>query len=204
MPMKKMWNWMELEFPKIKFNSYRVVFSPLIKGSHSTQNYSSAIDDHQYFREAVMFVCGPERYDTNKELTEKQKEGLLSGVVFTEIDHNYVNPSTNKYSTLVDSIFSNRNTWVKPGYGSAYYPGTISVFNEYMTHAAFCLYILDTYDQATAEYVINNRESLMVDRRNFTRFKEFDKALIRLRRENKNLRVVDLYPLILDWCKTQS
>ncbi|MEP6711505.1 MAG: hypothetical protein ABJA37_03765 [Ferruginibacter sp.] len=204
MPIKKMWDWLEIEFPKIKYNSYKIIFSPLIRGSHSTQNYSSDIAYPKYFREAVMFVCGPERYDANKELTEKQKEGLLTGIVFTEIDHNYVNPTTAKYSKQIDSIFSNRKIWAQQGNGSDFYTRPISVFNEYMTHSVFCLYIYDTYDKETAEFIIRNRESIMVDKRNFIRFKEFDTELLRLRQENKNLKVVELYPLILHWCKIQQ
>lgn len=202
LPVKNMWDWLETEFSRPKFQSYKVIFSPLIGGSHSTQNFSG----YKYpesFREAVMFICGPDRYDTSKVLSLKQKEGLMSGVVFTEIDHNYVNPATNKYTKTVDSIFSRRAVWA-PGDKTNWYGHPVSVFNEYMTHAVFCLWLLDTYDQVTAEFVINNRESLMVNKRQFTRFKEFNRALIALRDQNRNKKVIDLYPAILDWCKTQN
>jgi hypothetical protein len=150
-----------------------------------------------------MFICGTARYDRMPNLSEKQKEGLMSGIVFTEIDHNYVNPATDKYSKLIDSIFSKRDIWAKHGNSSDFYGSTVSVFNEYMTHAAFCLYIADSYDKATADFVIDNREQLMVNRRNFIRFKEFDKELLRLHQEHKELKMVDLYPMILEWCKKQ-
>jgi hypothetical protein len=202
LPVKQMWTWLEEQFPKTKYQSYRVVFSPLIGGSHFTQHYST-YNESEWFDENVMFICGPERYDTMASLSGKQKEGLMSGVVFTEIDHNYVNPETNKYTKQVDSIFSKRSVWVKKDYNSDQYASPVSVFNEYMTHAAFCLYVSDTYDKATADFVINNREQLMVDRRNFIRFKEFDSALLRLHQEQRTLKLVDLYPLILDWCKQQ-
>jgi hypothetical protein len=202
LPVKNMWNWLEREFPKTRSQSYRVVFSPLIGGSHSTQGYVNN-NKTGWFKEYVMFICGTGRYDTLSAITEKQKEGLMSGVVFTEIDHNYVNPATNNYRKLVDSIFSNRNVWVKPGNSSNFYASSVSVFNEYMTWAVFCLYVKDSYDQATADLVINERESRMVDKRNFVKFKEFDQALIKLRKENKDLKVSELYPLILEWCTRQ-
>lgn len=204
MPVKKMWTWLEEQFPKTKYNSYRVVFSPLIRGSHSTQNYLQDIATQGVFREAVMFVCGPDRYDSKKELKEKQKEGLMSGIVFTEIDHNYVNPATNKYSKLVDSIFSKRNTWAKQGNGSDFYNNGMSVFNEYMTHAVFCLYILDSYDKTTADLVISYRETMMVDRRNFIKFREFNKELVKIRKEHAGMKLAELYPFILNWCKAQN
>ncbi|AYL94027.1 DUF4932 domain-containing protein [Mucilaginibacter celer] len=205
LPVKQMWAWMENEFPKRKYQSYRVVSSPLIGGSHSTQRYSTFdYDKKKPFGESVMFICGTDRYDNDKTLTEKQREGLMTGIVFTEIDHNYVNPATSQYAKQIDSIFSKRQIWAKAGNSSDFYGSPISVFNEYMTHAAFCLYIADSYDKPVADFVIAKRESLMVDRRNFVRFKEFDQELLHLHRENKNLKTVELYPMIVAWCKTQQ
>jgi hypothetical protein len=200
LPVKQMWRWLEEQFPKTTYQSYRVVFSPLIGGSHSTQRFYT-YNKTKWFGENVMFICGTDRYYKMPDLSARQKEGLMSGVVFTEIDHNYVNPATDKYARLVDSIFSNREIWTRKGTGSDFYGSPVSVFNEYMTHAAFCLYILDSYDKPTADFVIDNRESLMVNRRNFIRFKEFDRELIRLKQEHKDLKLVDLYPYILNWCK---
>lgn len=202
LPVRIMWDWLENQFPNNKYQSYRIVFSPLIGGSHSTQRYST-YNKTEWFRENVMFICGTGRYDSVKTFSEKQKEGLMSGVVFTEIDHNYVNPVSNKYAKQIDSIFSKRSVWAEHGNNSDYYGSPESVFNEYMTHAVFCLYILDTYDKPTADFVIDNREQLMVSRRNFIKFKEFDRELIRLRQEHKDLKVYELYPMILDWCKQQ-
>jgi len=203
LPARQMWTWLEQQFPKRKYQSYRVVFSPLIGGSHSTQRYST-YNETEWFSENVMFICGPERYDTLPSLSEKQKEGLMSGIVFTEIDHNYVNPETDKYAKQVDSIFSKRSAWTKPGISSDSYSSPISVFNEYMTHAAFCLYVQDTYDKSTADFVIDNREQLMVNRRNFTRFKEFNRELLRLKQEQKDSKIIDLYPSILEWSRNQQ
>jgi hypothetical protein len=202
MPVRQMWDWLEREFVKPNYQSYRVVFSPLIGGSHSTQRYSTE-DTYGSFSENVMFVCGAGRYDTISAFTEKQKEGLMSGIVFTEIDHNYVNPATSKYRKVVDSIFSKRAVWVRSSMSSNYYSHPESVFNEYMTHAVFCLYVLDVYDKSTADLVIDRREVMNVDRRGFYKFREFDRELIRLRQEYKNLKVVELYPYILDWCRKQ-
>lgn len=202
LPVKQMWKWLEEQFPKQKYHSYKVVFSPLIGGSHSTQRYSAYLGK-EYFGENVMFICNTDRVDKDSKLTEKQKEALMSGIVFTEIDHNYVNPSTNKYRKQIDSIFSNRKFWVKTSNSSNYYDNPISVFNEYMTWSVFCLYIVDTYDEATSNLVINKRETTMVDKRNFIKFKEFNQTLLKIRQENKSLNVVDLYPFILDWCKQQ-
>ncbi len=203
LPMRTMWQWLEKQFPDNKYQSYRLVFSPLIGGSHSTQRYGTWYDNVR-FGESVMFVCGPERYDSSKTWSEKQKEGLYSGVVFTEIDHNYVNPATSKYAKKVDSIFSKRAVWTRQGSSSGFYGNAISVFNEYMTHAAFCAYVEDLYDPAIAAFVIGKREDLMVDRRGFTRFREFNQELLRLYRQNKDKPLVTVYPALLDWCAKQQ
>ena len=79
LPVKNMWAWLEQQVPRIKYQSYKVVFSPLIGGSHSTQNFSTLNrKTMEWFGETVMFICGTARYDTMKIL-EKQKEGLMSG-----------------------------------------------------------------------------------------------------------------------------
>jgi hypothetical protein len=72
LPMKQMWAWLETQFPKIKYQSYRVVSSPLIGGSHSTQRYTSP-DNGKWFGENVMFICGTDRYDRMANLTGKQR-----------------------------------------------------------------------------------------------------------------------------------
>ncbi|QTE40178.1 DUF4932 domain-containing protein [Mucilaginibacter gossypii] len=204
LPVRQMWTWLENQFPKRKYQSYRIVSSPLIGGSHSTQRYATYdYDENKLFTENAMFICGTDRYDREKELSEKQREGLMTGIVFTEIDHNYINPTTSVFAKQIDSIFSKRSVWAKTGNSSDFYGNPVSVFNEYMTHAAFCLYIADNYDKQVADYVIERREALMVERRNFIHFKEFDQELLRLHRQNRNLKTADLYPMIVSWCKTQ-
>ena len=114
MPIRKMWDWLEARFSQ-RFESYQVVFSPLIGGSHSTQQFARIMKPGLYkdrvYNEAVMFVDGPEQLLGRSELTDQQRQGLASGVVFTEIDHNYVNPITSRFRKRVDSIFSDRKVW---------------------------------------------------------------------------------------------
>ena len=202
LPVKQMWTWLEVQFPNTKYHSYRIVFSPLIGGSHSTQNYRS-YNNKKLFAESVMFICNTDRVDNNNTLSEKKREGIMSGIVFTEIDHNYVNIVSNKFRKVIDSIFSNRDTWTNKGNSSSFYGKPVSVFNEYMTWSVFCLYILDNYDKEEADFIINERETRMVEKRNFIKFNKFNKALIKFRHDNKDLKVFELYPYILDWCKQQ-
>lgn len=201
LPIKNMWNWLEKELPMRKYNSYKIVFSPLIGGSHSTQNYSAKnMKTNTWFSETVMFICDANRYDSTKDLTEKQKEGLMSGIVFTEIDHNYVNPTTSNYKKEISEIF-NSKIWSDEKTGM--YNNAVSVFNEYMTHAVYCLWVNENYDEETANFVIKKREELNVDKRNFCMFRDFNQELLKLRKENPNLTVENLYPKIIEWSKKQ-
>ena len=148
-----------------------------------------------------MFVCGPDIYD-KQNITQKEKEGLLSGKVFTEIDHNYVNPITDKYQKTIESIFSKREVWVSSGGDTRSYETPESVFNEYMTHSIFCLYVLDKYSPELSDFIIQKRESLMADGGHYIKFKEFNRALIELYRQNKDQNAISLFPKILEWCKS--
>ena len=197
MPVRTMWDWLEARFPQ-RFGCYRVVFSPLIGGSHSTQQYGRFVKGNLY-KEAVMFVNGPEQYARQTELNDQE---LASAIVFTEIDHNYVNPTTSRFRGKVDSVFSDRTIWTKVGGDTDSYGTPQSVFNEYMTHALFCVYARDQYDSKTADYLIEQRDRLMVERRHYTRFKEFRQKVEELYGTRKtDGSIADMYPALLQWAE---
>jgi hypothetical protein len=201
MPLKNMWTWLENEFP-IKQNSYKIVFSPLIGGSHSTQNYfGKDLKNNSWFSECVMFICNANRYDLKKDITEKEKEVLMSGIVFTEIDHNYVNPTSNKYKKEIAEIFK-RKIWTDEK--NKFYENPQSVFNEYMTHSVFCLWVQENYDQKTSDYLINERIKMNVEKRGFIKFKEFNEELIKLMDENPTKTIAEIYPQIIEWAKKEN
>jgi hypothetical protein len=196
MPVKQMWQWMEHQFDT-KYNAYKIVYSPLIGATHSTSHFFTSLQKGKgVFRESVMFVSGPEMFEQNTNYTPKQKEGLASGIVFTEIDHNYVNPLSGRYIKQIDTIFNKRTLWTAPDGDTDLYPSPFHVFNEYMTHAVFCAYVKDTYDAQTADFVINQRVKLMVERRKYIRFKEFTEELLRIKGSQK---IKDTYPTLLAW-----
>lgn len=195
LPVKKMQDWLEAQFPGIRYDGQRVVFSPLIDGAHSAQKFSD-----QGYRESLMFICDARGYD-RQQYTDAQVEGLYSGIVFTEIDHNFVNPTSDKYLQAISEAFGDRETWVKKGaadsYGNAY-----EVFNEYMTHAVHVLYIRDRYPKDVYELVRQRRIDLNGARRGFYRFEAFLDELQRLYDARKpGQTVADLYPAVLGWAK---
>nr|WP_295932156.1 DUF4932 domain-containing protein [uncultured Dyadobacter sp.] len=192
--------WLERQFPRRKFQSAKVIFSPVILSSHSTQQFHSSSRGVHY-AEMLMFVGGPRIYDSEQGLSATQKRGLIAGMVFTEADHNYVNGRSSDYEEAVDSIFSRRGFWTAQS-ESAFYGSPMAVFNEYMTHALFSLYAREVYDPPTATFLIARREALMSEKRGFIRFAEFNAALIKLKKENADTTVSALYPKIIDWCRS--
>lgn len=192
--------WLEKQFPKRKFDTSKIVFSPIIVASHSAQQFYG-FHNTFHFSEMVMFVSGPDVYDQDAGLTEQQRRGLIAGIVFTEMDHNYVNPTTSDYGTAIDSIFSKRDFWTAKNQ-SGFYQLPESLFNEYMTHALFSLYVHDVFDPATADFLIARREKMMIDHRGFSKFREFNAALMKMKKENADTSVSALYPKIIDWCRS--
>ncbi len=153
------------------------------------------LDNH--FKQTMMFICSAER--KGGDLSEKVWEGFMTRVVFTEIDHNYVNPVSDQYAETIHKIFSDRAFWVKEeltqGYNSPY-----SVFNEYMTWAVFSIYALEHYDAETFDIVNARVEKQMVEWRGFIKFKEFNRQLLELyRKRPAGQKVYELYPAILEW-----
>lgn len=190
-PVRKMWSWLEKNFPD-RYDCYKVVFSPLIGGSHSAQRFKD-----KDFRESIMFVSGPRTNGEN--FFDKVAEGLLSRVVFTEIGHNYVNPVTDKYSNKVNKVFSNVDKWNRQGgYRSPY-----SIFNEYMTWAVFTLYAHDNYEEEDFQMMNQKMVKQMVNSRKFVLFRQFDEELLELYLNRGGGETVsDLYPKILAWAES--
>ncbi|AFK05483.1 hypothetical protein Emtol_0211 (plasmid) [Emticicia oligotrophica DSM 17448] len=199
MPVQKMWDWLENNFDN-KYNTYKVVYSPLIDATHSTQNFNTFLEGGKgRFQETVMFVCGPEIFENSKTTNLKEQEGLASGIVFTEIDHNYVNQLSYKYQKQINNIFDKRDIWTGTNGDTDRYGNPSSIFNEYMTHAVFCIYVKENYDEQLANKIIESRVNLMVEHRKYIKFKEFNDKLLSL---SGGRKAKDLYPDILNWAST--
>jgi hypothetical protein len=164
--IERMWRWLEERFPN-RYDRYRIVFSPLINGSHSTQRFTTA-----GVRETIMFVAGPDLFPDT--VSVPMKTAHLERLVFTEIDHNYVNPATDRYRKRINQIFANVASW---NGNAASYRSPVATFNEYMTWAVFDLYARDAYDPVTAAAIRENVIWSMVQYRRFHRFREFQQVV---------------------------
>lgn len=179
LPLGKMWTWLEDEFPN-RMNAYKVFFSPLIGGSHSTQRYQKGFFADPDYEECVMFINSPADLD-NTEYSEKLKEGLMSGIVFTEIDHNYVNPASDLHKADIKKLIRDKDRWATIA-AQANYPSESAIFNEYMTHALFCVYVSESYEPEKGDQIIQMRIALM-KRRGYPLFEKFNDKLLELAKD---------------------
>jgi hypothetical protein len=187
--VRKMWTWLEERF-SARHDCYKVVFSPLIGASHETCKFSS-----KDFSETIMFISGP---GEPNDAPSRVEEGIHSRVVFTEIDHNYVNSVTDKYTGRVNKAFADLDKWNK----QRGYRGPVGTFNEYMTWAVFTLYLHDNYDQKDFEIINDRMTKQMVDSRKFVRFEQFDKKLLELYLAREQGQTIpELYPAMLEWAE---
>lgn len=194
--LNEQWQWLEKNF-NTKINSYLIFCSPLINGLNYTNTYN-----HNNFKQIVM-VLPPIGQEEN--LTPKQNIVFNTRGMFTEIDHNYVGTPTKKYVKDLDNALKNREKWVNiKQEGTEYYPTPERVFDEYMTYATYYLYCVDKFinDQETIEYAYNDLNELM-KQRGFPKMKEFNDALLVLRKKYPTKKIDDLYPEFIYWCSQQ-
>lgn len=182
--------WLENKFG-LKHNNYRIVFSPLCNGLHST-NY--------LLKDIIIFVSGP---TLNSSQSKTLIEAMDTRMIFTEIDHNYVNPISDQYLLIIKTAFKDRSKWAS-GKFSKGYRNAYAVFNEYMTWSVFVLYSMDTYSKEDFFIIKEKIEKFMIDYRGFTNFKWFNEQMITLyKNSGEHTELSDLFPEILKLCQVQ-
>jgi hypothetical protein len=193
-PIRRMWSWLEERFPE-RFDSYKVIFSPLVGGTHFTNSVRDS-----GFAETIMCVCSPQFiHRRNSGESREFLSGIIGRVLFTEIDHNYVNPLMYQYRLAIDTIFSKRSIWANSDRSNDY-RDAIPVFAEYMTWAVYTLYCSEAYPQEVFKKIKEDTEVAMTSMRGFTNFRAFNEELLRqYRRQSGNRQIGPLYPTILEW-----
>ena len=188
-PVRKMWEWLEDRFPQ-DISSYKVVFSPLIGASHTTTKYKT-----EDFIEVVMFIAGPDFFSAAPNEIENL---LLSRLIFTEIDHNYVNPVTEEYLGSVKDAFSDLGVWNQQNS----YRSAEMTFNEYMTWGLADVYLFEQSSSEAYERYKEVTNQTMIESRGFVQYDVFSKKLLELYQNQVNEKSIpDLYPSIIEWAE---
>jgi len=193
-------SWLSAEFPA-DYDTFRIVISPLMNATHFTKRFRFKGN-----KTSIMWVKDGLGY--NPALySQTQIAGLYTGVVFTEIDHNYVNKVSDTYKKKISRIMgeNNRPKWIRMDGDGKYYSNGYKIFNEYMTHAAFLVYTGTIYAKGDQLVLEHSRIKLMEERRGYLRFEEFYKQLSHFYQTRKEGETIThLYPKMLDWCSRQN
>lgn len=186
--------WLEARFP-VRFNATRDLFSPLLRGNHS-----SSIKRSDNFAMIWIAVAGP-RLARVKSVAGGDITGLRQ--IFTEIDHGYVDPVSVSHMERIREALSETKTWyANPG---GFYASPFASFNEYMTWGVMLLYVRDSYPRVRYQLAREEVIEYMVRNRRFVAFEEFFAALVRLYdARSQGQTIADLYPSILDWAKRHN
>jgi hypothetical protein len=195
----EMKRWLDRNFPASNdYDAYKIIFSPLVSYNQSTTWFES-----NGFKELQPHVNFPYPQDVRRysraRMSPAAEVVFRGNIVFTEINHGYINPEADKYADRITKAISNRERWVEKSKGPGYYGG-MGAFNEYMNWGLVSLRIADYVPREEQDALIAEIDTMMTRRRGFPQFEAFDKFLVGLYRNRKpGQTLADLYPQIIEW-----
>lgn len=197
--LQEMQKWLTYHFPSAKYNSFKVIFSPLAGNIQS-----AAWFENNGFKEAQAHVNFPYRnIEDEKDFSVAALKVKDGNIVFTELNHSFINPEGKKpsYQKSLAKAFSDLSVWnekTKPA--GQYYNNAYACFNEYMNWGLTSLRYLDYAPAAEQGKLIANIEKKQSEIRGFKKFGLFNQYLIKIYRNRaKGQTIADLYPLIVKW-----
>jgi len=197
--------WLSRNFPgSSAYNSYKIIFSPLV-----AYNQSATWLENNGFRELQAHVNYPYPRDLARRaqgvtLSKRAETMARSFIVFTELNHGFINPEADKYAERVAQATDRRERWVDPSKGPGYYAG-ISAFNEYMNWGLVSVWVSDLAPAEEQPLLIQIVDDMLTKRRGFPRFAAFDAYLLDLYRTRQpSQTVADLYPRIIEWFEQEN
>jgi len=191
-------NWLRQNFPTTTYNAFKIIFSPLVSWNQSANRF-----EDNGFKEAQAHVNFPYIQPNAKKEWSAEALNLIRGsIVFTEINHSFINPELEKHfkDPNFEIAFTNLDVWLDKNKAAGSYYNPVSAFNEYMNWGLVSLYEMDRAPKADLNKMIQATVRNMQNRSGFKKFDAFNTFLIDLyqnRPPNKTL--ADLYPQIITW-----
>ncbi len=167
--------------------NYNVVLSPFVYRMNCHRDIDSTT--------VADFITIP-NYVLSDTISTNEKDIATSiHNLFTEMDHGYVNPTTNQYKELVAKSF-NADLWDnKSGYNEN---TRFGVFNEYMTWAVYDIFLKKHFSNFADEIGLN--WCFQNDSRGFEYSQLFTQQLLTLYNQKEDRETLkDLYPKMLKW-----
>ena len=196
--LKQIKNWLTSQFSQVRFNSYKIILSPLT-GYAQCVNW---LEDNN-FKEIHTHVNFPYQEMADTMLNTSRSNKLRAATtVFTELNHAFINPESEKESHAISikKAFENTTIWIEKNSPGARNMDAVSCFNEYMNWSLVTLWYLDNAPSEDFEPLVKYIEAKM-SVRGFKKFRDFNRFLLNLyRNKSSNETIPSLYPHIINWC----
>jgi hypothetical protein len=190
----EMVRWLNKNFPKTRYNTFKIIWSPLVGGNQSANWF-----ENNGFKEAHAHVNYPFAYYYTSG-SEEAKNLRRGNIVFTEINHAYINPEGEKYTDQIIKAFPDKYKWAIKGKPSDGYGNGPNLFNEYMNWGLVSLRYIDYAPADEVDSLLARNERYMADGRGFPMFPQFNKFLVATYKARKpNETLADLFPAIVRW-----
>lgn len=164
---------------------YEIILSPLVGRMNCHRNIdSNTVADFPSLSSALI-------NENRAEISNQAKRAVEIHTLFTEMDHGYVNPVTDKYADLVREKFDNKYWDIKSGYKE------LSCFNEYMTWAVYDLFTREYFPQYADS--INAQWHYQNAGRGFYASNLFAKQFLNTFYKSKDKKLSSIYPDLLKW-----
>lgn len=192
-----MLTWLRREYPSVRpYDGVKIVFSPLVGWNQSMTHFES-----NGYRELQPHVNFP--YSSGHSAFSHAGETVVRGeVLFTELNHGFINPAAERYGADIDAALGDRMAWSN-GHALEGYTNSQAVFLEYMNWGLVSLYTMERLNEAEWAMDVRSTNQMMVAR-GFPRFEAFNAELARLYRNRRPGQTLeDLYPQIIAWFASQ-
>ncbi|MFM7359384.1 MAG: DUF4932 domain-containing protein, partial [Sediminibacterium sp.] len=191
----EMINWLEKHFPTTRYDYHNIIFSPL-----TGYNQGMIWFDYNGFKELQPHVDFPLPVPPSLVIDNSSKIIYRGEILFTELNHGYVNKEADKYDKLISAALENkRDKLISPDKGRGYYGSASETFKEYMNWALVSLRYIDYCSEKDLPTLLAMNENYML-KRGFTQFPAFQKFIIELySNRDKQQNLAGLYPKIIDW-----
>ncbi|CCH00849.1 hypothetical protein FAES_2840 [Fibrella aestuarina BUZ 2] len=182
----EMRHFLENEFGKrSELTAYAIVFSPLVGRMNCHRTVAGVGTD---------FITLPDFLLDGRAVNKATRAEIASSthMLFTELDHAFVNPATAQHQALLAANFTASRWDMSSGYGR----DSVGVFNEYMTWAVYDLYVQTYFPDVAA--TVSQDWALQNATRGFFASSAFNHELTRLYKARRpGQRLNDLYPAFI-------
>jgi hypothetical protein len=197
-----MQKWLEFNFPDSNgYDFYNVVFSPLVSYHQSATWFES-----NGFRELQPHVNFPYKRDARRmfPLSKTAEYTYRGNIVFTELNHGYINPLGEMYKEQIRNATSNTHLWARKNSSAINYSDHY-LFNEYLNWGLINLRVLDVVPQEEQQKLTDRVDLIMTKHRGFIKFTEFSAFFMNLyKNRTSGTSIADLYPEVIEWFAHQN